>query len=131
MLLRLGTSLALKYLQRLLPFVVFQPCKQSVGFMMPRRESLSPGGHLILHLYEDFSPSWCLDPLYMKKSHKSQRDPNPCRRINPGLNQEELTQVDSRGQILQIDRRRVDPIRPVEANPGIPFIGLIFRPYGQ
>ena len=35
-------SLPLKYPQRLLPFVVFQLCKQPVGFMVSRREDLSP-----------------------------------------------------------------------------------------
>ena len=54
--------LALKYLQRPLPFVVFQPCKQPVGFMVPRREHLSPGWVFNLHLHEEFSPGWCLNP---------------------------------------------------------------------
>ena len=57
--------------------------------------------------------------LYMKKFHKSQRDPNPSRRVNPGLEKGyPARRVDpgwllrSCKYLLQVDRRRV------EANPG-------------
>ena len=63
--------------------------------------------------------------LYMKKFHKSQRDPNPSRRVNPGLEKGyPARRVDpgwllrSCKYLLQVDRRRVDPLRRVEANPG-------------
>ena len=63
--------------------------------------------------------------LYMKIFHKSQRDPNPSRRVNPGLMKGyPARRVDpgwllrSCKYLLQVDRRRVDPLRRVEANPG-------------
>ena len=63
--------------------------------------------------------------LYMKKFHESQRDPNPSRRVNPGLEKGyPARRVDpgwllrSCKYLLQVDRRRVDPLRRVEANPG-------------
>ena len=42
--------------------VVLQPCKQPVGFMVPRRENFSPDWLSNLHLHEDFSSSWCVKP---------------------------------------------------------------------
>ena len=61
----------------------------------------------------------------MKKFHKSQRDPNPSRRVNSGLEKGyPARKVDpgwllrSCKLLLQIDRRRVDPLRRIEANPG-------------
>ena len=58
----------------------------------------------------------------MKKLHKSQWDPtNPSRWVNPGL---EARRVDpgwflqSCKYSLQVDCRRIDPLRWVEANPG-------------
>ena len=54
--------LALKYLQRLLLFVVFQPCKQPVGFMVPEGKISAWVGFLTCILHEDFWPSWCLNP---------------------------------------------------------------------
>ena len=63
--------------------------------------------------------------LYMKKFHKSQRDPNPSRRVNPGLEKGyPARRVDpgwllrSCKHLLQIECTRVDPLRRVEANPG-------------
>ena len=63
--------------------------------------------------------------LYMKKFHKSQRDANPSRWVNPGLEKGyPARRVDpgwllqSCKYLLQVDRRRVDPLRWVEANPG-------------
>ena len=63
--------------------------------------------------------------LYMKKFHKSQWDPNPSRRVNPVLEKGyPARRVDpgwllrSCKYLLQVDRRRVDPLRRVEANPG-------------
>ena len=60
--------------------------------------------------------------LYMKKFHKSQRDPNPSRRVNPGLEKGyPARRVDpgwllrSCKYFLQVYRRRVDPLRRVEA----------------
>ena len=62
--------------------------------------------------------------LYMKKFHKSQRDPSPSRRVNPGLEKGyPARRVDpgwllrSCTHLLQIDCTRVDPLRRVEANP--------------
>ena len=49
--------------------------------------------------------------LYMKKFHKSQRDPNPSRRVNQGW------LLRSYKYLLQVDRRRVGSLRRVEANP--------------
>ena len=46
-----------------------------------------------------------INPVYMKEFHKSQRDPNPSRRVNPGLEK-------------GYPARRVDPLRRVEVNPG-------------
>ena len=71
----------------------------------------------------------------MKKFHKSQRDPNPSRRVNPGLEKGyPAKRVDlgwllqSCKYLLQIDRTRVDPLRRVEANPGSCKGGLgLFR----
>ena len=61
----------------------------------------------------------------MKKFHKSQRDPNPSRRVNPGLEKAYLARRVDPGwllwsckHLLQIDCTRVDPLRRVEANPG-------------
>ena len=61
----------------------------------------------------------------MKKFHKSQRDPNPSRQVNPGLEKGyPARRVDpgwllwSCKHLLQIDCTRVDPLRRVEANPG-------------
>ena len=63
--------------------------------------------------------------LYMKKFHKSQRDPKPSRWVNPGLEKGySARRVDpgwllrSYKHLLQIDCTRVDPLRRVEANPG-------------
>ena len=63
--------------------------------------------------------------LYMKKFHKSQRDPNPYRWVNPGLEKGYPARRTDPGWLLQsckyllhIDRRRVDPLRRVEGNPG-------------
>ena len=63
--------------------------------------------------------------LYMKKFHKSQRDPNPSRRVNPGLEKGYPARRADPGwllrsckHLLQIDCTRVDPLRQVEANPG-------------
>ena len=63
--------------------------------------------------------------LYMKKFHKSQRDPNPSRRVNPGLEKGyPARRVDpgwllwSCKHLLQTDCTRVDPLRWVEANLG-------------
>ena len=63
--------------------------------------------------------------LYMKKFHKSQRDPNLSGRVNPGLEKGyPARRVDpgwllrSCKYLLQVDRIRVDPLRRVEANPG-------------
>ena len=62
----------------------------------------------------------------MKKFHKSQWDPNPSRLVNPGLeNGYPAKRVDqcwllrSCEYLLRIDRRRVDSLRRVEANPGL------------
>ena len=59
--------------------------------------------------------------LYVKKFHKSQRDPNPSRRVNPGLEKGyPVRRVDpgwllrSCKYLLQVDRRRVYPLRWVE-----------------
>ena len=61
--------------------------------------------------------------LHMKKFHKSQRDPNPSRRVNPGLEKGyPARRVDpgwllqSCKYFLQVDRRRADPRRRIEAN---------------
>ena len=61
----------------------------------------------------------------MKKFYKSQQDPNPSRRVNPSLEKGyPARRVDpgwllrSCKYLLQVDRRRVDPLRQVEANPG-------------
>ena len=61
----------------------------------------------------------------MKKFHKSQRDPNPSRRVNPGLEKGYPARrldpgwlLRSCKYLLEVDRRRVDPLRRVEANPG-------------
>ena len=61
--------------------------------------------------------------LYMKKFDQSQRDPNPSRRVNLGLQKSyPARRVDpgcllrSYKYLLQIDRRRVDPLRRDEAN---------------
>ena len=61
----------------------------------------------------------------MKKFHKSQRDPNLSRRVNPGLEKGyPARRVDpgwllrSCKYLLHIDCTRVDPLRRVEANPG-------------
>ena len=71
----------------------------------------------------------------MKKFHKSQLDLNPSRRVNPGLEKGyPARRVDpgwllrSCKYFLQVDRRRVDPLRRVEANPssckgGLRFLG--------
>ena len=63
--------------------------------------------------------------LYMKKFHKSQWDPNPSRRVNPGLEKGYPARRVDQGwllrsckYLLQVNRRRVDPLRRVEANPG-------------
>ena len=63
--------------------------------------------------------------LYMKKFHKSQRDPNPSRRVNPGLEKgyparrvDPFWLLRSCKYLLQIDCTSVDPLRRVEANPG-------------
>ena len=63
--------------------------------------------------------------FYMKKFHKSQRDLNPSRRVNPGLEKGyPARRVDpgwllrSCKYLLQVDRRRVDPLKRVEANLG-------------
>ena len=63
--------------------------------------------------------------LYMKKFHKSQRDPNPSRQVNPGLEKGYLARGVDLGwllwlckYLLQIDCTRVDSLRRVEANPG-------------
>ena len=53
--------------------------------MMSGRENLSPVWLLKLHLHEDFTRVGDSTRLYMKKFHKSQRDPNPSRWVNPGL----------------------------------------------
>ena len=62
--------------------------------------------------------------LYMKKFHKSQLDPNPSRRVNPGLGKGYLARRADPGwllrsckYLLQVDSRRVDLLRQVEANP--------------
>ena len=72
--------------------------------------------------------------LYMKKFHKSQQDPNPYRRVNPGRKKGyPARRVDpgwllrSCKYLLQVDRRRVDPLRRVEANPGSCKGGLSFK----
>ena len=61
----------------------------------------------------------------MKKFRKSQQDPNPSRRVNPGLEKGyRAKRVDlgwllqSCKCLLQIDCTRVDPLRRVEAYPG-------------
>ena len=63
--------------------------------------------------------------LRMKKFHKSQRDPNLSRWVNPGLEKGYPARRVDLGWLLrsckylfQVDRRRVDPRRRVEANPG-------------
>ena len=63
--------------------------------------------------------------LYMKEFHQSQRDPNPSRRVNPGLKKGYPARMVDPGWLLRsckysfcIDRRRVDPLRRVEANLG-------------
>ena len=72
--------------------------------------------------------------LYMKKFHNSQRDPNPSRRVNPSLEKGFTARRVDPGwllwlckYLLQVDRRRVDPLRRVEANPGSCKGGL--RPF--
>ena len=61
----------------------------------------------------------------MKKFHKSQWDPNPSRRVNLSLKKGYPARRADPGwllrsckYLLQVDRRRVDPLRRVEANPG-------------
>ena len=61
----------------------------------------------------------------MKKFHESQRDPNPSRQVNQGLEKGyPARRVDpgwllrSCKYLLQIDCARLDPLRRVEANPG-------------
>ena len=61
----------------------------------------------------------------MKKFHKSQRDPNRSRRVNPGVEKNHPARRVHSGWLLrsfkhflQIDHGRVDPLRRVEANPG-------------
>ena len=63
--------------------------------------------------------------LYMKKFHKSQQDPNPSRQVNPGVEKVYLARRVDPGwllrsckYLLQVDRKRVDPLMRVEANPG-------------
>ena len=63
--------------------------------------------------------------LYMKKFHKSQRDPDPSRPVYPGLEKGyPARRVDpgwllqSCKYLLQVDRRMADPLRRVEAKPG-------------
>ena len=62
--------------------------------------------------------------LYMKKFHKSQRDPNPSRRVNPGLEKGYPARRVDQGwlmrsckYLLQVGRSRVDPLMRFEANP--------------
>ena len=61
--------------------------------------------------------------LYMKKFHKSQRDPNPSRRVDPGLEKGYPGRRVDPGWLLQsckyllkIDCTRADPLRRVEAH---------------
>ena len=70
--------------------------------------------------------------LYMKKFHKSQRDPKPSWRVNPGLEKGYPTRRVDLGwflrsckYLLQVDRRRADPLRRVETSPGSCKGGLI------
>ena len=74
----------------------------------------------------------------MKKFHKSQRDPNPSRRVNPGLEKGyPARRVDpgwllrSCKHLLQIDCTRVDPLRRVEVNPGSCKGGLKLKEAGS
>ena len=64
--------------------------------------------------------------LYMKTFHKSQQDPSPSNQVNPGLEKgNPARRVDpgwllqSCTYFLQVDCRRVDPLRWVEVNPGL------------
>ena len=75
--------------------------------------------------------------LYVKKFHKSQWDPNPSRRVSPGLEKGyPARRVDpgwllrSCKYLLQIDCARVDPLRRVEANGARVKRALSMKPTG-
>ena len=88
-------------------------------------EDLIPGWLVNLHLREDFIPGWCLNPPLHEKFHKSQQDSSPSRWVNLGLEKGyPVRRVDpgwllqSCKYLLRIYRRRADPLRWVETNPG-------------
>ena len=72
--------------------------------------------------------------LYMKKFHKSQRDPSRSRRLNPSLEKSYLARRIDLGwllrsckYLLQVYRRRVDPLRMVEAKGDPSVVQLATR----
>ena len=115
-----------RFLQRLLSFVFFSALQTAGRFNGETKWKISAGVDFNLHLHEYFSPRWHFNPpLHEEIFYKSQQDPNPSRRVNPGLEKRYPARWVDLGwllwsckYLLQVDNRRADALRRTEANLG-------------